>query len=255
MKNNSDYSKIAAFALFFSVLSTSLLAESNKDWPSPIEDSLNYGFLLFDQLEYQNNDNSPDTFAWDVLGWYGGDYNRFWFRTEGSTQTEGEKTSEGEVQLLYGRLISPFWDFQAGVRYERLYGAADPDFSRSFAVIGLQGMAPYMFEVNTALFFSEDGDTSVRLTAEYSMLFGQRLILVPSFEVNLAAEDVPNFGVGKGLNNIDLGLRLRYEIKREIAPYIGINWNKLYGNTADIARTEGEAVDNFSVVGGVRLWF
>ena len=255
MKINNHYSKLTGLVLLLSVLSTSFAAESKKDWPSPIEDSLNYSFLLFDQLEYQNNDNSPDTFSWDVLGWYGGDYNRLWFKTEGSDQTEGENTGEGEVQLLYGRLISPFWDFQAGVRYERLYGGAGPDLSRSFAVIGLQGMAPYLFEVDSALFLSEDGDTSARITAEYSILFSQRLILVPSIEVNLAAQDVLNFGVGKGLNNIELGLRLRYEIKREFAPYIGINWSKLYGNTADFARNEGEAVDDLSVVGGIRLWF
>ena len=127
--------------------------------------------------------------------------------------------------------------------------------SRAFAVIGVQGIAPYEFEVEPALFVSEDGDVSARLTAEYDLLLTQHLILQPRFELNVAVRGAEEFSVGDGFNDIELGLRLRYEIKQEFAPYIGISWVRKFGNTADIARSQGAEVSNLAVIIGLRLWF
>ncbi|MDO9371859.1 MAG: copper resistance protein B [Gammaproteobacteria bacterium] len=221
-------------------------------WPEPVEDNPVFGLLLVDEFEFRNNDGA-DTFNWDAEGWLGTDYNKLWLKTEGKDRRSGDSGGEWEVQALYSRLVAPFWDFQAGLRYDRLYGARDRD--RGFAVIGFEGLAPYWFEVTPALFLSEDGDVSARFTASYELLFTQRLVLQPSLEINAAAQKVEEFDVGSGINDVELGLRLRYEIKREFAPYIGVSWTNKFGETADIVRNEGESTRDFSVMAGVRFWF
>ena len=258
MKNTGDQCSSALLAIIQTILFIGLLTSvsplmARHTWPQPVEDDQVFSFLLFDQLEYRNN-NGPDTFSWDVQGWIGGDYNRFWVKTEGDDNSFGNNGGEVEVQALYSRLIAPFWDFQAGLRYDWLYGDG-PNRSRAFAVIGVQGIAPYEFDIEPALFISEDGDVSARLTAEYDLLLTQRLILQPRFEANVAIQEAKEFGVGNGVNDVELGLRLRYEIKREFAPYIGISWTRILGNTANIARNEGKEVSNFALVAGIRLWF
>lgn len=224
-----------------------------KNWPKPVEDSQRFGYLLVDQLEYRMKEGA-DTMRWDVVGWYGGDYNRFWLKTEGDWRTSGERGGEAEVQVLYGRLIAPFWDFQVGLRYDQFSGAGF-NRSRGFAVIGLQGLARYRFGVEPALFISQDGDVSARLTATYDMLLTQRLILQPRLDFDAAVQSAEKFGVGEGVNSIGLGLRLRYEIRREFAPYIGVHWLNRFGETADLARLHGGRADDIAVVFGVRLWF
>jgi copper resistance protein B len=223
-----------------------------KDWPKPVEDTQRFGYLLVDQLEYRLQEGA-NTMRWDVTGWYGGDYNRLWFKTEGDWRTSGERGGEAEAQALYGRLIAPFWDFQAGLRYDQFSGAGF-DRSRRFAVIGLQGLAPYWFELEPALFISEDGDVSARLTASYELLLTQRLILQPRLDVDAAVQSAERFGVGDGINSAGLGLRLRYEIMREVAPYVGIHWLRRFGEAADIARRDGGDAEDFAVVFGVRFW-
>jgi len=224
-----------------------------NNWPEPIEDSQRFGFLLFDQLEYRMKEGA-DTMRWDIVGWYGGDYNRLWLKTEGDWRTSGERGGEAEVQALYGRLIASFWDFQAGVRYDQFSGAGF-DRSRGFAVIGLQGLAPYRFEVEPALFISQDGDVSARLTTNFDILLTQRLILQPRLDFDAAVQSVEKFGVGDGVNSTGLGLRLRYEIMREFAPYVGLHWLRRFGETADISRRDGGRAEDIAVVFGVRLWF
>ena len=172
---------------------------------------------------------------------------------EGDDQTS-PSGGDLELQALYSRMIAPFWDFQVGLRYDQQYGPG-PDQDRTFAVLGVQGLAPYRFEVEPALFVSEDGDISGRLVGTYDLLFSQRLILQPRFESNIAASSVPRFGVGSGINDIQLGLRLRYEIRREFAPYIGVSWQRKFGDTADLARADGEDIHNLAFVGGFRVWF
>lgn len=223
-----------------------------KDWPEPVNDSKIYSLLLVERLEYRGHDGE-DLLNWEILSWIGGDYERLWIKSEGDVGPE-DGDGEAEVQLLYGKLISSFWDFQAGLRYDRLYGS-EQDSGRAFGVIGVQGLAPYLFELDAAMFVSEDGDLSARFVAEYQLLLSQRLILQPELETNLAAQKVEEFGVGPGINDIELGVRMRYEFSRQFAPYLGINWSRKFGETADLAREEGESVDDFSVLGGMRLLF
>lgn len=227
--------------------------ENEEDWPSPIEDDEIFWLLLVDQLEYRGSDGK-DFFRWDVQGWVGGDYERIWLKTEGEVAFAEQESGEAEIQLLYGYLIAPYWDLQVGLRYDREY-SPDNDLGRAFAVIGVEGLAPNLFEVDTALFISEDGDISARLEVEQELLITQKLILQPRFEINVAAQEVENFGIGSGVNDIELGLRLRYEINRNYAPYLGINWIRLLGKTEDFAKEEGESIDNFSLLGGIRLLF
>jgi copper resistance protein B len=224
---------------------------NEEEWPEPIDDSQIYWFLLVDQLEYRGNDGE-DSFYWDILSWVGGDYERLWIKSEGDVGLQ-RGNGEGEIQLLYGKLIAPFWDLQVGLRYDQLYG--DSSRGRGFAVIGVQGLAPYLFEVDVALFISHQGDVSARVKAEYELLLSQRLVLQSKLETNIAAQRVEEFGVGSGINDLELGLRLRYEFNRQFAPYIGINWNRKFGDTAEIAREEGENDDQLSVVAGIRLLF
>jgi len=224
-----------------------------KHWPAPVEDHMRFRSLLVNQLEYQMNEGD-DTLGWDAVGWYGGDYNRLWLKTEGEWRASGERGGEAEIQALYGRLIAPFWDFQVGLRYDQFSGAGF-DRARGFAVIGLQGLARYRFELEPALFISQDGDVSARLTATYDLLLTQRLILQPRLDFDAAVQSAAKFGVGSGVNSLGLGLRLRYEITREFAPYIGVQWRQEFGETADISRRGGDRAENIAVVFGVRLWF
>jgi len=253
MKSTMNKTLCAYTFCLFALLTpplTSMAAEPG--WPEPVEDRQIFSMLLVEELEYRSNQGA-DTLKWDAQAWIGGDYNKLWLRTEGADQLSGGSGGEWEVQALYSRLVAPFWDFQAGLRYDRLYG--EQDRGRAFAVIGFEGLAPYRFEVTPALFISEDGDISARLGASYELLFTQRLILQPSVEINAAAQKVEEFGVGSGINDIELGLRLRYEIKREFAPYIGVSWTNKFGGTADIARSEGERTEEFAVVAGLRVMF
>jgi copper resistance protein B len=224
-----------------------------KTWPKPVEDRPIIGYLLVDQLEYQAQQGT-DTLFWNIEGWLGGDYNKLWVKTEGDQGLSGDNGGEAEGQLLYSRLIAPFFYFQVGGRYQRVSDNRS-DHSRGFGVLGVQGLAPYWFDIEPALFISQDGDVSARLEAEYELLLTQRLIAQPRLEVNVAAQEVKKFGVGKGFNDVELGLRLRYEIRRQFAPYIGVSWTRLLGDTADLARQEGSTVDNLAFVFGVRIWY
>lgn len=234
-----------------------VLAQGNPsgapaDWPEPVMDAELRMVAIVDQLEYRLNDGE-DILRWEAEGWLGGDYNKVVFKTEGEY---GPSSSSGdaEFQLLYGRTIAPFWDFQIGARQDVLYGPG-PDHERTFGVIGVEGLAPYWFEVTPALFISRDGDVSARLETTYDLLLSQRLIAQPRFEINAAAQDARQFGVESGVNNVELGIRLRYEIRREFAPYVGFNWIRKIGDTADLARREGEDVDVVGFIAGFRLWY
>lgn len=205
--------------------------------------------ILVERLEYQSNDGDWLA-AWEAQGWVGGDTQKLWFKTEGEYQAEEGRFEEAEVQALYSRAISPFWDLQAGVRHD-----IKPDPSRTYAVIGAQGLAPYWFEIDGQLFLSDEGNLSARLEAEYEFQLTQRLTLQPRIELNGAFSDDEEIGVGSGLSTAEAGLRLRYEISREFAPYIGISWNRAFGKTKDFIRAEGQDSDQFSWVAGIRFWF
>lgn len=200
-----------------------------------------------DRNEIQIRDGR-DGYLWDLQGYYGGPTSRFWFKSEGEG-TFGEQIEDAEVQALYARAIAPFWDLQAGLRQD----FAGPDTTH--AVIGIQGLSPYMFEVDAALFLSQRGDLTARVEGEVDQRITQRLILQPRAEVNLSAQDVPQLGIGAGIDTIEVGARLRYEIIREFAPYIGIEQSWRIGDSADYARARGEdpSVTNYLV--GIRFWF
>jgi copper resistance protein B len=207
-----------------------------------------FTFFQAEQLEYRFKDGN-DTLNWDAQGWVGEDYNKLWIKTEGEKEFGGA-LEEAEIQLLYSRIIHPFWDVQIGGRYD-----VRPQPQRGYGVLGIQGLAPYYFEVDAAGFVSNKGDVSARLMGEYDLLLTQKLILQPSAELNLAVQEVEELGIGSGLTDVELGLRLRYEFVREFAPYIGVVWERKVGKTADFARQEGEEVDSLSFVTGVRFWF
>lgn len=228
-----------------------IMLAATSDGSAQVNDTKVYTFVLVDQLEFQSGDANP--IRWDTKGWIGGDYNKLWFKSEGEQRT-GTGAGDAEIQALFSRLISPFWDFQVGVRVDGVYGG-DVDRLRGLLAVGVEGLAPYWFDVEAALFVSHAGDISLRVSSTYDLLMSQRLIFQPRFEVNAAVQEVPEFGVGSGINEIELGGRLRYELRREFAPYIGISWTRRMGETASLTRSEGAEVSDFSLVGGFRVWF
>lgn len=215
-------------------------------------DNKSYLFIIFDHLEY-NITGSPNPVAWEVEGWYGTDLNKFWFETEGEVLT-GVTEGEVEFQALYSRAITAFFNAQAGVRYDVAYFRGSSK-ARGFAVIGIQGLAPYFLEVEGNLYISEAADMSASFEVQYELPIQQRLWLEPRVATAIALQDVKKWGVGSGFKYVQLGLRLRYEIIREFAPYIGISWSRKLGETADFAKASDEEVSIFSLVGGVRMWF
>ncbi len=212
-----------------------------------VHDSAINTYFLADKLEWQNGDDAS-TLAWDLSGWIGGDIDRLWLRSEG--ERSNGKTEDAEIQALWGHAISPWWDVVSGVRQDFKPGAP-----QTWAAFGLQGMALYNFEAEATAFIGENGQSAVRLEGDYDILLTNRLILQPTAELNVYGKNDPQRGLGSGLSNTEAGLRLRYEIRREFAPYIGVTWNRTYGNTADYAREEGEDRSEARLVLGVRLWF
>lgn len=202
---------------------------------------------MLDRAEYRAG-NGRDGYHWEGEGWIGGDLNRFALKTEGEGRF-GERAEQAEVQALYWRALDPWFNLEAGVRQDLQRGG------RTYAVAGIDGLAPYWFEVSAQAFLSDRGDVSARLEGSYDQRITQRLILQPALEVNLSAQDVPDAHVGAGLANVEAGLRLRYEIAREFAPYIGINREKSFGRTARLLRAEGEGTASTTFVAGVRFWF
>lgn len=200
-----------------------------------------------DRAEYRAR-AGKDGYLWDVQGYYGGDIDKFWFKSEGEGAF-GEKPEAAEAQALWSHAIGPWWDVQAGVRHD----FAGPD--RTHAVIGVQGLAPYLFEMDAAAFLSQKGDLTARVEAELDQRITQRLILQPRGELNMSAQDISELGIGAGLDKAELGVRLRYEFTREFAPYIGVEQEWKVGKSARYARAAGEETRATNYVAGVRFWF
>jgi copper resistance protein B len=188
-------------------------------------------------------------YRWDGEAWFGRDINRLTIKSEGLGSFR-EGVEEAEVQALYSRAIGPYFNLQAGVRQD-----LSAPLHQTYATVGFEGLAPYWFEVSGALFLSTRGNLLGRLEGYYDQNITQRLILQPRVELNFAAQNIPEDGVGAGLVNAELGLRLRYEITREFAPYVGISYNAKVGQTATYALQEGQASSVLSFVAGLRIWF
>ncbi len=200
-----------------------------------------------DRLEYRAR-QGEDGYLFDLQGYYGGDLNKLWFKAEGEGAF-GEDIESAEVQALYSRAIAPFFDVQLGVKQD----LTGPE--RTHLAVGIQGLVPYEFEVDAAAFLSTKGDLTARIEGEVDQRITQRLILQPRAELSLAAQDIPEIGVGAGLDSVELGVRLRYEFAREFAPYIGVDQEWKLGGSADFARLAGEDPSVTNYVVGIRFWF
>ena len=212
-----------------------------------VHDSALNSFFIFEKLEWQDADDGS-ALNWEAQGWIGGDVDRLWLRTEGE-RTNG-KTEEAEVHALWGHAISPWWDLVGGVRQD--FKPGDP---QTWAAFGIQGLALYNFEAQATAYLGEGGQTAARLEGDYDILLTNKLILQPTAEFNFYGKNDPQRGVGSGLSESEIGLRLRYEFRPQFAPYVGVTWNRAYGRTADYAREEGEDNNEARLVLGVRVWF
>ena len=230
---------------------------SQQRWPSPVMDRERRLFTLVDVLEYRprtGGDGSNSDYRWDVEGWYGGDYNRLWFKSEGQQDTAFKADYDVDFQLLYGRFLWKHYDIQVGGRMET-QSFRGGNVARGMGVIGLQGIVPYNYEFESSLFIDQGGAVSARLSYTKDFLLTQRLILQGRFQTNVAIQRVEEFTTGSGLNNLEFGARLRYEIHRKFAPYMGLSFDRSFGETARLVRQQGGDSSQIRFVVGVRMWF
>jgi copper resistance protein B len=211
-----------------------------------MNDEMRFGRVLFDKFEYAKGDGEHGQNI-DAEGWYGNDYNKAWFKAEG--ERRGGRLQSLRAEALWDRTFATFWSTQLGVRHDT--GGGD---SRNWLAFGVRGLAPYWFDTEATAYWS-GGTLAARLQARYELLFTQRLILEPEVEANLYSRSDADSGLGSGLSDLGLGLRLRYEIRRQVAPYVGVTWNRNFGGTADYARARGERNKTTQLVAGVRIWF
>jgi copper resistance protein B len=226
-------------------------------WPSPVDDREHRLFTLVDVLEYRPRVGSKETnddYRWDIEGWYGGDYNRVWFKSEGQRDTAFKANYDVDFQLLYGRFIRKYYDFQIGGRVET-QSFRGSNVTRGLAAIGIEGLVPYNYQIEPTLFIAQNGAVSARLSLTKDLLMTQRLILQLRFETNAAIQRVVEFTTGSGLNNLEFGFRLRYEIRRRFAPYVGLSLDRSFGDTATLVRQEGGNPSQVRLAAGVRMWF
>jgi copper resistance protein B len=234
----SDHAADTVFAPERMAAARAQLAREHGDHP--------WGKAMLETAEVRPA-KGADGYAWEARASYGGDIHRFELRSEG----EGARDlHRAEVQALYSRAVSPYFNLQAGVRQD-----FEPRPRRTYATIGVDGVAPYWFELGGAVFLSDKGEASARLEAAYDLRLTQRLILEPHAELNVSAQDVPELGLGSGLTTGEIGLRLRYAIRPELAPYVGVRHERRFGRTARLARAAGEDVRETTLVVGLRAWF
>jgi copper resistance protein B len=216
--------------------------------PRPhLADEHSVGSLLVDRLESaRTRDNTSAEY--DLQAWYGRTYDRAVLKAEG--EVDGGDLEDARTELLWGRAVAAYWDTQLGVRYDGGEGQG-----RNWLAFGVQGLAPYWFELDAAAYLGEEGRTALRLEAEYELLLTQKLVLQPHLEASFYGKRDDERELGSGLSDAAAGLRLRYEIRRELAPYVGVEWTGKYGGTADHARAAGERIRETQLVAGLRFWF
>jgi len=210
-----------------------------------MDDRKLFGKVMLDRLEWRDTD--PSSIEWEIAAWYGGDFNKLWVETEGE-HIDG--ADDARVEVAWDHIVSAWWSTRLGVRSD--VGDAP---SQSWLAFGIAGLAPGFVELEAMAYLGDGGRTALRLSTEYDLLLTQRLVLQPALELNVYGEDDPERLIGVGLSDLELGLRLRYEIRREFAPYLGVNWSKRFGDSADLARAAGEDPDEISFIAGVRVWF
>ena len=210
-------------------------------------DDASLGMVMLDQLEYAHSSHGNSVFL-DGQAWYGKDFDKLWLKAEG--ESSRGRLRDLRTEALWDHAISTYWSTQLGVRHDSGIG---PD--RTWAALGVQGLAPYWFDTEVTIYVGQGGRTAARLQLEYDELLTQRWVLQPKVEFNLYGRDDPQRGTGSGLSDAELGLRLRYEIRREIAPYVGIVYRQRFGHAADFARAQGEAAEDPQIVVGLHAWF
>lgn len=211
-----------------------------------MDDTAAFGMVLLDQFEWRGFEGGNALF-WDGQAWYGNDYDKLWFKME-AERTDDE--NESSVEALWDRVIGRWWSAQVGARQDLSEGP-----SRTWAGFGVQGLAPHWFEVEATVYVGEEGRSAARFTGEYEMLLTQRLILQPKIELNFYGKEDPENGIGSGLSSAEIGVRLRYEIRRRFAPYIGLSWSRQVGESARFARVADREVGDLQFVAGLRAWF
>lgn len=235
------------------MLDTAALAPP-ESWPEPIHDDPVIVYTQLELLEYRLSDHGSDELGWDTQGWIGTDGHRFWWKSEGEWTFEGPDEGDADVQALYACPLTAFWYFQVGARYDVAWSPQDTD-GRFSGVLGVQGIAPYEVDVEPSLYITQDADVLFELKASFDIDLTQRLVLQPRLDLDVSAQDILERNVAAGINDIALSLRLRYEIRRELAPYIGVRWDALLGETANLAQQAGDRTSNTQLVMGVRIAF
>ena len=212
-----------------------------------MQDNAPQSMLLIDQLEaFHERDANGQ--SWEAEAWYGNDNDKLWLRTEG--QRRQGLLDDGDIEALWNHTVASYWSTQLGLRQDVGQGPG-----RHWVAFGLQGLSPYWFELEATAYMADSGRTAARFRAQYDVLFTQRLILQPDWEANLYGQSDPARRIGSGLSDVQLGLRLRYEISRQFAPYIGVVWMNRYGRTADFMRDDHQGAFDRQWVAGVRFWF
>jgi len=221
-----------------------------------MDDERSFGTVVFDQLEWRNTD-AGSAAAWDAEARYGGDYNKLWLKTEGRyfdsgrvQPGRGSTALEASADLLWNRIISRWWNLQAGLRQDFGDGPG-----RTWAALGVEGLAPYGFDTQATVYLGEEGRSALRVKAEYDLYLTQRLIVQPKIEANAYGRADPARSVGTGLSSAELGLRLSYEFRREFAPYVGLDWSWAFGSTATLIHDQGGDAHDLQVVAGLKVWF
>ncbi|AIF48708.1 copper resistance protein B [Dyella japonica] len=212
-----------------------------------MDDNAPVGMFLLDRFERSRSTSGDYATSWEAEGWYGNAINRLWLKTEGEHDRSG--TQDARVEALWGHAFASFWDWQLGVRHD--FGRG-PD--RQWLAAGVEGLAPYWFETQATFYVGEEGRTALRLETSYDMRFTQRLILTPQVELNFYGKDDPQRGISSGLSNVEAGLRLRYEISRKFAPYVGVNWTRRFGSFNNEPGVPEAHARETTWVAGVRIW-
>ncbi len=213
-----------------------------------MSDMHNFGSVNIDRLEYVRA-RGQEWAAYEGEAWYGSTYNRAVIKAEG--EVASGKLQESETQLLWRHAVSTFWDTELGVRFDHGQGAPN----REWLAFGVKGLAPYWFEVDATAYVGPSGRTALGLKAEYDILLTQKLYLQPSVEVNFYGKDDERWGIGSGLTDGTAGLRLKYEVTRQFVPYVGVEWSRKFGKTADYARAEGDSKQETRFVAGLSFRF